>query len=163
VPRRPLRSLKEGEDYALRLLGIRDYSREEMERKITRRGLGPRDAGEIIGGLEARGLIDDQRYARRLAGCYLREKLWGPQKILQKLRQKGIALDLARDLAEQSGEGGLYREGLRKILRSKLRGKGLREMSSREKKRLADHLRQRGFPWEDIVEVLQEAGGYIEE
>jgi regulatory protein len=163
LPRRPLRSLKEGEEYALRLLGIRDYSREEMERKITGRGLGADEARAIIGALEARGLIDDQRYARRLAAGYLREKLWGPQKVLQKLLQKGIDSNLARGLAEPSGEGGAYREGLRKILRSKLKGKDLREMMPGEKKRLADHLRRRGFFWEDIMEVLQEAGGSAEE
>jgi regulatory protein len=163
VPRRPLRSLKEGEEYALRLLGIRDYSRAEMERKLTASGMGLRETQKIIGGLEARGLIDDQRYARRLAGFYFREKLWGPQKIVQKLLQKGIALELARGLTEESGEGGFYREGLKKILRSKLKGKDLREMLPREKRRMAGYLHRRGFPWEDVMEVFREAGGSTEE
>jgi len=163
MPKKLLKSLEEGKEYAFRLLGIRDYSRHEMRQKLTGRGLGEGDAEEILKKLEARGLVNDDRYARRLAVYYIRERLWGPQRVIQKLRQKGIAWELAQEVTGQAEENGSSRERLKKILNLKLKGQGRGEMSPPEKRRLANYLRQRGFLWEDIMEALREAGGSIEE
>jgi regulatory protein len=164
MPKKQAKSPEEGGEVALRLLGFRDYSREEMRRKLLRKGLEAREVEGVLGRLEARGLLDDQRFARRLAAFYTLEKLWGPQRVLQKLLQKGIARELAgRVTDEAAGEGGSSRERLRKVLGSKTKRRGLEKMSSPEKKRLAGYLYQRGFPWDDIIEVLQEAGGSTEE
>lgn len=163
MPKKLLKSLEEGEEYVLRLLGIRDYSHEEIRQKLRGKGLGVDGAEAILKKLEARGLIDDRRYARRLAALYTREKLWGPQRVVHGLLQKGISLDLAREATDQAEEGRSSRERLQKVLRLKLRGQGLEEMLPQEKRRLTNYLRQRGFHWEDIMEVLQEAGGVTEE
>ncbi len=163
MPKKLLKSLEEGKEYAFRLLGIRDYSHQEMRQKLMGRGLGGSDAEEILKNLEGRGLINDERYARRLAVFYIREKLLGPQRVVHKLLQKGIALDLVREVTDQAEENGSSRERLKKVLRLKLKGKGLSEMLPREKQRLANYLRQRGFLWEDIMEAFREAGGSTEE
>ncbi len=163
MPKKRLKSLEEGEEYAFRLLGTRDYTHEEMRQKLRGKGLGESEAGEILKKLEGRGLIDDRRYARRMAVFYSQEKLWGPQRVVHKLLQKGIALDLAREGIDQAEEDGSFRERLQKVLRLKLKGQGLEEMLPQEKRRLTHYLRQRGFLWEDIMEALQEAGGSTEE
>jgi regulatory protein len=163
MPKKLLKSLEEGEEYAFRLLGIRDYAREAMRQKLRGKGLGESEAGEILRKLEGRGLIDDRRYARRLAVHYSREKLWGPQQVVHKLLQRGIALDLAKEVIDEAEEDGSSRERLQKVLRLKLKGQGLEEMLPQEKRRLTRYLRQRGFLWEDIMETLQEAGGSTEE
>jgi len=163
MPKKLLKSLEEGEKHAFRLLGIRDYAHEEMRQKLRGKGLGDSEAGEILKKLEGRGLIDDRRYARRLAVHYSREKLWGPQQVVHKLLQRGIALDLAREVIDEAEEDGSSRQRLQKVLRLKLKGQGLEEMLPQEKRRLTHYLRQRGFLWEDIMEALQEAGGSTEE
>jgi len=163
MPKKLLKSLEEGEEYALRILGIRDYSREEMRRKVRGKGLGVNAAEEILKKLERRGLIDDQRYARRLATFYAREKLWGPQRVVHKLLQRGIAFDLVREATDQAEEDGSSRERLGRVLQLRLKGQGLKEMAPLGKRRLANYLRQRGFPWEEIMEALKESGGSTEE
>ena len=163
MPKKLLKSLEEGEEYAFRLLAIRDYTREEMRRKLRGKGLEEREAGEILKKLEDRGLIDDRRYARRLAVFYSREKLWGPQRVVHRLLQRGIAQDLAREVVDEVEEDGSSRERLLKVLRLKLKGQGLNEMLPQEKRRLSHYLRARGFLWEDIMEALQEERGSIEE
>jgi regulatory protein len=163
MPKKLLKSLEEGEEYALRLLGIRDYSHDEIRQKLRGKGLGVNEAEEILKKLEARGLIDDRRYARRLAAFYTRDKLWGPQRVVHRLLQKRISLDLAREATGQAEEDGASRERLQKVLRLKLKGQGLDKMLPQEKRRLTNYLRQRGFLWEDIMEALQEAGGFTEE
>ncbi len=158
-----LKSLEEGEEYALRLLGVRDYSHEGLSQKLTGKGLRSNEAEEILRKLEAQGLVDDRRYARRLAALYTCERLWGPQRVVHKLLQKGIALDLAREVTDQAEEDGPSGKRLKKVLSLRLKGQGLREMLPQEKRRLANYLRQRGFLWEDIIEALREAGGSTEE
>ena len=67
MPKKLLKSLEEVKQYALHLLGIRDYSRHEMRQKLMGRGLGEDAAEEILKKLESGGLINDDRYARLIA------------------------------------------------------------------------------------------------
>ncbi len=152
-----------GEESALRLLGIRDYSREEMRRKLTAKGFGAGEVEEVVRKLEVRGLIDDLRYARRLAGYYAREKLWGRPAVIHRLVRRGIEPDTARHAADLAEEEGPTRERLEKALRIKLKGKGPAGMLPREKMRVISYLRYRGFLLEDIMEAFREAGGSTEE
>ena len=82
---------------------------------------------------------------------------------MQKLLEKGIPAELARALADAAAQEGSSRERLQKVLGSKLKGQGVEGIPPREKKRLANLLFRRGFPWDDIMEVLREGGGFTEE
>ena len=163
MPKKLHTSPAEGEERALRLLGRNDYSREGMRQKLTGKGLAEGEVEAILRKLEVHGLLNDQRYASRLAAFYAREKLWGPHRLTQKLLDKGVALELAREVTQQAEEEGPSRERLRKLLRSKMKGQGLKDMNPKEKRRLASYLRQRGFLWDDILEALEKAGGFTEE
>lgn len=148
---------------AIRLLGRRDYSRSELRRKLIGKGFSPGEVDEVLTQFDARGLLNDWKLAQRLAGYYSGGKLWGPQKLLQKLVQRGIPVGMAREAMEREEESGKALERLRAILRNKLKGRDSLSLSVREKHGLANHLRQRGYGWDDIWEVLQEIGGSLEE
>ncbi len=163
MPSKRSKPAENGEASALRLLAIRDYSREEMRRKLMGKGLGTDEVEGILKRLEASRLIDDQRYARHLAALYAREKLWGPQRLLQTLQGKGIPSELAEEVNQQAEEEWPSRERLKRLLRIKIKAQGPRGMVPREKRRLADYLHRRGFPWEDIQEALEETGDLAEE
>jgi SOS response regulatory protein OraA/RecX len=98
-----------------------------------------------------------------LAFSLTQEKLLGPQRISQKLFQKGIPAELAREAMERADEALAARERLRIVMGRKLRGRSLEEIFPSERRKLASYLRQRGFLWEDIWEAFQEAGGFTEE
>jgi len=150
-------------EYAVRLLGRRDYSRQELLRKLSGKGFLPAEAEAVLEKFESLGLLDDRKLARRLADYYSGEKLWGPQKVFQKLIQRGIPAELAGDLTGGEEEGGRVRERLRKVLHLKSKGQAFHSLSPPEKRRLANYLRQRGYGWDDIWEALQETGGSLEE
>ena len=154
---------KSAAESALRLLARRDYSREEMRRKLTAKGFPPGEIDAAVGELEAKKFLDDFRYAQRLAVALAREKFLGPQRISRKFFQKGIPADLAQ-AAMAIAEATLpANERLQKVMRMKLKGRLLAEVTLREKKKLADTLRRKGFQWEDIQEALRELGGFTEE
>ena len=147
----------------MRLLGRRDYSRQELQRKLTAKGFSTGDTEGALAKFESLGLLDDRKLARRLVDFYAREKLWGPQKLFQKLIQRGIPAEVARDLIDGEEESGKAPERLRRVLHLKSKGQDLRSLPPQEKRRLANYLRQRGYGWNDIWEALQETGGSVEE
>jgi regulatory protein len=148
---------------ALRLLGRRDYSCQELRRKLAGKGFPAEEVDGVLGDFKGRGLLDDSKLAQRLAQFYSREKLWGPQKVVAKLSQRGIPLQLAKDLVEQESPSGTTQDRLRKAMDLKLKRPTPHALSLQEKKRLANYLRQRGYGWEDIGEALRETGGSTEE
>ena len=156
-------SSKNAEESALRLLTQRDHSREEMRRKLTVKGFAPEEIEKVLNRLTGRGILDDFRYAQRLAFYLTREKLFGPQRVSQKLFQKGIPANLAREAMGKAEKDMGTSERLRSVLKIKLKGRGLEQISPPERRKLANSLRQRGFLWEDIREIFQDAGGFAEE
>jgi len=147
----------------MRLLGRRDYSREELLRKLSGKGFLAGEVERALVKFESLGLLDDQKLARHLVNYYSGEKLWGPRKVFQKLVQRGIPAEYARDLIDGEEERGKAPERLRKVLYPQLKGQDLHSLSPQEKRRLANYLRQRGYGWNDIWEALQEIGGSVEE
>jgi len=162
VKKRPV-SAKSAKETALHLLAKRDYSREEMRRKLTAKDFPPAEIDAALGELEAKKFLDDFRYAQRLAIALARGKFLGPQQISQKFFQKGIPADLtqaAMAIAEVTLPAA---ERLHKVMRMKLKGRLLKEVPLKEKRKLANTLRRKGFPWEDIQEAFRKLGGITEE
>ncbi len=155
--------VRKAEESALRFLAQRDHSRQEIQRKLRIKGFTPEEIEKALKWLEERGSLDDLRYAQKLAFSLAQEKLLGPQRISQKLFQKGIPAELAREAVERADEALAASERLRIIMSRKLGGRSLGEIFPSERRKLASYLRQRGFLWEDIWEAFQEAGGFTEE
>jgi len=163
MPSKQLKPAESAEASAIRLLGRRDYSRSELRRKLIGKGFSAGEVDGVLTQFDTRGLLNDRKLAQRLAGYYSREKLWGPQRLLQKLVQRGIPVEMAREVMDQEEESGRTPERLRAILRHKLKGQDSLSLSVQDKQRLANYLRQRGYAWDDIWEALQEIGGLLEE
>ena len=157
------KSRENAKECALRLLAKRDHSREELRRKLSAKGFAPEEIEEVLQKLETGGVLNDGRYAQRLAFYLAQEKLFGPQRITQKLFQKGIPADLIQEAMAKAEEGVATNARLRVVLGMKLKGRSLACLIPNERRKLANYLRQRGFLWEDIQEAIHEAGGRTEE
>jgi regulatory protein len=155
------RIFRSAETLAKLLLSRRDYSIAEMRGKLQAQGLKDPEVEKAIQILEYQGLLNDERYAERIAESSAREKLLGPEKIRQKLIQKGISNEWVTQAIEKAEENLAAKERLRRLLESKCKNHELLE--PKEKKKVANFLYRRGYFWEDIIEALQETGGYIPE
>jgi regulatory protein len=148
---------------ALRLLALRDHSRQELRQKIIAKDFLPTEVDEVLEHLAGKGYLDDARYARRLAAYLGRERLLGPRRIVQKLIQKGLSPDLV-DEAVTTGEGDFpASERLRRLLQKKLGNRIPGDLSSEEMKKLGRFFFQRGFSWSDIRDLFHRIGGFTEE
>jgi regulatory protein len=90
-------------DRALRLLGVRARSREELRRRLAQTGFEAEAIDEALSDLEAVGLIDDERFARELARYELGRRSVGRRAAVASLRQKGVGADLAERVVEELG------------------------------------------------------------
>ena len=75
---------------ALYLLEFRNHSQKELQDKIKRSGISPEAAKEAAEKMEEIGLLDDAAYAKNLARTLFERKKYGPRRVQQELRSKGI-------------------------------------------------------------------------
>lgn len=133
------------------LIGKRAMSRASLEKKLKEKGASEADARYAAEWLEAIGAINDADYAALLARHY-GEMGYGPQRVRDKLYEKGVPRELWDEALNQLPEGG---EQIDRFLQSKLRG---RTPDEKEKKRLTDALLRRGYSWGDVKSAWNRLG-----
>jgi regulatory protein len=84
---------------ALRLLGAREYSRAELERKLAPFEETPGSLAEALDALQAKGFIDDQRVLESV--LHRRAVKLGINRIRQELKGKGLAPEAVLDAVTQ--------------------------------------------------------------
>ena len=85
---------------ALYLLGLRDYACKELEQKLYTEAT-PEIAAAVVERLREVGLLDDERYAARLARSLSEGKHYPRRRIEQELRRRGVDLLTAQTAAEE--------------------------------------------------------------
>ena len=141
---------------ALRLLAHRARSEAELRRRLERKEFAPPIVAQTLGWLEERGYVDDAAFAASFVRDRLRLRPRGRVALLQELRRKGVAADVAEAAVEgtmrdeEVDEAGLALEAAeswarrnRPVIRT-ARG-GDPEQRLRARRRLYGHLARRGF------------------
>jgi regulatory protein len=137
-------------DRGLRSLARREHSRNELQRKLSAKGVSNQLAGAVVDALESQGLQSDERFAE----SYVRgrvERGYGPLWIRQALQQRGVDGELIEALLDQPRE---YWQERTEAVRSRKFGAEL-PGDRAEWQRQARFLAQRGFSNELIVRVLE--------
>ena len=135
---------------ALYLLGLRDYACKELEEKLYSEA-DPVTAAAVVERLREVGLLDDERYAARLARSLSKVKHYPRRRIEQELRQRGISPVLAQ-AAVSDLEGEDFEQAL-EILRRKYYNK-LNDPDNR--RRVTAALARRGFSYGAIRRAMDE-------
>nr|WP_325186174.1 regulatory protein RecX [uncultured Oscillibacter sp.] len=138
------------------LVGKRAMSRRELEKKLQEKGASQTEARYAAEWLEAIGAIDDRDYGALLSRHY-GQMGYGPARVREKLREKGVPRELwdeaLAELPEAAGQ-------IDAFLNGKLRG---RLPEEKEKKRLTDALLRRGFSWGDVRAAWNRLGSETRE
>ena len=145
---------RRAKEKALYLLEHRNHSKRELTEKIARTAASWEAAEAAAGQKEELGLVDDQAYARDRAREMFLRKRWGPLRVKQELRRKGIDGELIEELLEeyrQRDEGGLVAENVRAVLETKY--SGWRE-DEKQRRRAFAALQRRGYSYEEIREGM---------
>lgn len=94
----------EAYDYALNMLGYRDYSRKDMELKLKRKGAETEIIKQTVHKLIEHGFLDDRRYAQRVFEAWLSKKYYGSAHLRMELQKKNVANCFINDIMVQLTE-----------------------------------------------------------
>ena len=85
---------------ATALLSQRDYSIGQFKQKLKLKSFGENIIREIVHKYKSKGLLDDKKYAVKVASRILQEKPSGKPFLIASLRRKLIPRDLADETVE---------------------------------------------------------------
>lgn len=137
--------------YALKLLGLRNHSRKELERKLRKKGYESDCVEPVLEKLTSRGVLDDHTFAMELMRSRSRRKPAGKLKTVAELRKRGISEAIINELIKEYDSAGLcYQAAEKKI------GSIHEKTEAVRKKKLEVFLNNRGFEWQEIQTVLKQ-------
>ena len=93
-------------DRALRLLGVRWRSREELRARLARIGFDAEEIERALADLERVGLVDDERFARELVKDQAGRRLAGDRAIRAALWEKGVGQEDVELVLGETGDQG---------------------------------------------------------
>lgn len=132
---------------ALRLLGAREHSRAELERKLAAHEEEPGQLRRVLDELQDKGFIDEQRVVDSV--IHRRAAKLGTGRIRQELQGKGLAPDMVLDAVTQLQSTEVERA--REVWLKKF---GVLPADAAERGRQMRFLASRGFGAEAIHKVL---------
>jgi len=87
--------------HAMGLLARREHAKNELRRKLLRKGYDDSDIGSVLESLAAENLQSDERYIE----VYVQSKVsrgFGPRYVLRELRQKGVSVEQVECYLQQA-------------------------------------------------------------
>ncbi len=148
------RQMNEAYEYALTLLDKSDKTAAEIVRRLTERGFVRPCAEAVAERLAGNGLLDDKRYARRLAENNAGRPV-GVYAVQRKLRARGISEADAEDAMALFDED-QQRDAARQAAQSLARK--YRDLPRREARaKLSQALARRGFAWDAVRDAVDAA------
>lgn len=140
---------------AFRLLGRREYSRKSLKKKLQEKFPEEEILIEaVLFEFQKNNWISDVRYAEE----FIREKSeysgWGPMKIIQKLREKGIEKEIIQECLEMIFSKKQQHKKAQQLAEEKWRLLYKKTAPDR-KVAVQRFLVSRGFSFQLVVEVTQ--------
>ncbi len=139
---------------ALRMLGARPMSKNEVADKLRRRGVDAETSEDTAGWLEKIGAVNDEEYAGQIVRHYA-AKGYGLGRIKDELYRRGVPRELWEATLEEmpDTEDTVYR-----LLASRLKTD---RPGKDEIAKAANALYRRGFSWDEIKRAINmfETGG----
>jgi regulatory protein len=134
---------------ALRMLARREHSREELRRKLERFVLEGDDVDAVLEDLATRGWLSDARFAEQAIRA--RSRRFGPLKLAQQLRSRGVADETISAGFRAAGAEGA--SDIAKVWGSRFHAPPVDE---RERGRQVRFLQGRGFALDAALKFLRQ-------
>ncbi len=143
---------------ALRFISYRLRSIEETIEKLKAIGFEAGVITDVVSRLSGAGYLDDERFARELAGSRIRNKHWGIKRIALDLRSKGIPDDIIRS-ALSGVDASAEEQTAASALEKWIRKTGVKfPLEKKELEKAFRHLAGRGFPAHVVMGTLKKGG-----
>ncbi len=138
---------------ALRFLDYRPRTAAEVHDHLISRGYSPAATAEALEKLYALSYLNDENFARRWAASKFADRGYGPKKIEQELRSKGIREALIRDVLRETCDPECEADRAQSLLAKKFDGQNLTD--PKVVRRAVGFLQRRGYSSEVIFNLLK--------
>lgn len=146
---------------AVSYLSCRDYSRNELSRKLVEKAYRKKSSGcnpetfkesaeKACDRLEELGLLDEERFARIYAEELVRNKKISRPGLLRELSRKGVCRDIAENVSEEIRIE--PEESIRELLETKYKNRDLKD--EKERMRTVRALQRLGYSFSEIKSVV---------
>jgi len=140
--------------YALYCLDYRDYSAEDIYQKLVKTYKNESLCLEVVKKLARAGIIDDSRYAEKLARKLVETRKYGFRRAKRELLMKGLSDNVAEEALEQ------YRSAFGKNLAELLRTKHYRLLSDSSDRKSIEKVKSAlvryGYGFDEINQAVKE-------
>ena len=140
---------------ALKLLARRDYSIKDLEDKLKSSGFLPSQVEEAVSKCKGLNYLNDDRFSEEFILQY-RRKGFGPLHIKQKLKSKGLNIDIITESLAKNYCRSEELDACKCVLAKKLRVTSDHIMGSKKKASLFRFLMGRGFHADVVRQVLDD-------
>jgi regulatory protein len=166
---------------ALKYLSRAPRSIKEVELKLGKKDIAENISGKVIAHLIGLGYLNDEVFAKQWARSKIKSRLWGRNKIIHGLKQKGISdeiisktvMDVYQSPSEEiqedknsiteATEFNTAKTALEKWLKGKVRSQESEIRSQEKTKQKAfRHLQAKGFPTSIAIAVIKVCLGKLE-
>jgi regulatory protein len=140
---------------ALNLLSGRELSERQLRERLARRKCDPDDIDDAVARLRSDGTVNDRRVAVAVARREIGVRHRGRARVLQKLREIGIAESVA-DAATDEVFGDIDEHALLdRALERRLRGASASQLDEKARARIVRALMAQGFGTGEILKRLR--------
>jgi regulatory protein len=152
-------------EYALRILGQRAHSANELKQKLSKRSESAADVTAAMGKLREYGLADDTKFSEAFASSRLQNRGFGRFRVLRDLRLKSVSGNIAKAAVEKTFAETDEVELIERFLERKYRGKKLEEFLKEEKNLVSVYrrLRTAGFSSANSLSILKRYAQQVED
>jgi len=137
----------------LRYLGYRSRSEAEVRQYLRRRGCQPATADQVIDKLLSFHYLDDEAFARSWALARAQGRGYGPKRIDQELKNKGLSQALIRATLKETFDQVDEAASAKRFLAKRFKGENLEEPKTQ--RRAAAYLQRRGYDSKVIFDLLR--------
>jgi len=138
---------------ALRYLSYRPRSEFEVKSYLRQKGCEPQVSDAVLAKLRSLHYLDDPSFAQIWTRSRLESRGYGPRRVEQELRFRGIDANVIRETIQQSLQRTSEQESARRILTKRFGGGSL--VDAKARRRAVALLQRRGFSSKVIFDLLQ--------
>jgi regulatory protein len=141
----------------LHYLAYRPRSEAEIRSYLLRRGYPPDVSDHVLEKLRSSRYVDDGSFARNWALTKAQSRGYGPRKIEQELRTKGILPSVIRQVIQETLDHCDEKTQAKKLLAKRFHRENFRDLKTL--RRAIAFLQHRGYSDDVISDLLRDANG----
>jgi len=138
-------------NHALILLSYRQRSRAELTRRLKEKGHAPKDIESLLDEFESKGYINDSDFIRTYATHLVKKKMTGRIAVRNKFHLHQIPDHILDPILDELYQANPSSDLVKLITDKRMQ---TREKTLKEKTRLVNLLKRKGFIWNEIEPAI---------